>query len=108
MTSPSTPKVVVIGGGSRGLGQALVGDFLARGHIVATFSRMRTPFIQDLQQKIPSGESFFWEQLDSTDHERVKQFVLTVARRYGHIDVLINNAAVGIDGLLALTRSAEI
>jgi 3-oxoacyl-[acyl-carrier protein] reductase len=108
MTSPSTREVVVIGGGSRGLGQALVTDFLARGQIVATFSRNETPFIQDLRQRMPEGESFLWEPIDSTDFERVKQFVLVVARRYGRIDVLVNNAAVGVEGLLTLLRPEEI
>ena len=56
MSNRSTGKVVVIGGGSRGLGQALVTDFLERGDIVATFSRTPTPFIKGLQPTwLPAG-----------------------------------------------------
>jgi 3-oxoacyl-[acyl-carrier protein] reductase len=106
--TPSTRQVVVISGGSRGLGQALVGDFRARGHIVATFSRTCTPFIQGLARGDPAAASFLWEEIDATDHERVKNFVLAVADRFGHIDVLINNAALGVDGLLTLMRPDEI
>lgn len=97
-------KIIVISGGSRGLGQALVTDLLAQGHIVTTFSRSQTPFISECLSKEP----FHWESVDATDLERVKQFALSVTRRYGQIDVLINNAAIGVDGILTLMRSSEI
>lgn len=100
------PQVVVISGGSRGLGQALVSDFLGRGQIVATFSRSCTPFIEGLKSEPLAA--FHWEELDATDHRRLKDFVLQVASRFGRIDVLINNAALGVDGLLTLMRSEEI
>jgi 3-oxoacyl-[acyl-carrier protein] reductase len=100
--------VAVISGGSRGLGQALVADFLERGYVVATFSRGRTPFIESLQQDHLLAASFFWEELDSADHDSIKRFVLDVARRHGQIDVVVNNAAVGADGLLTLMRPDEI
>ncbi|HVC96394.1 MAG TPA: SDR family oxidoreductase [Pirellulales bacterium] len=103
-----TQPVVVISGGSRGLGQALVSDFLARGHVVATFSREPTPFIESLRRDHADEASFFWERLDGADHECVKKFVLAVARRHGRIDVLVNNAATGADGLLTLMRPEEI
>lgn len=101
-------QVVVVSGGSRGLGQALCADFLARGCIVAAFSRTWSAFIETQQQRDPHEESFHWASLDGTDHEQVKQFVLGVARRYGKIDVLINNAGVGLGGLLALARSEDV
>ncbi|HUY34158.1 MAG TPA: SDR family oxidoreductase [Pirellulales bacterium] len=103
-----TRPVVVISGGSRGLGQALVADFLARDYVVATFSRGPTPFIENLRQDRATAESFFWEPVDGADYECVKKFVLTVARRHGQIDVLVNNAATGADGLLTLMRPDEI
>jgi 3-oxoacyl-[acyl-carrier protein] reductase len=104
-----TRQVVVIGGGSRGLGQALVADFLRDGHIVATFSRTPTSFIEGLQRRdVPGATRFFWEPVDGTDHEWVKQFILEVARRLGQIDVLVNNAAIGADGLLTLMSDEEI
>jgi 3-oxoacyl-[acyl-carrier protein] reductase len=104
-----TRRVVVIGGGSRGLGQALVADFLRDNHVVAAFSRAPTPFIEGLQRRdSPDAPPFIWEPVDGTDRERVKRFILTVARRFGRIDVLVNNAAIGTDGLLTLMRPEEI
>jgi 3-oxoacyl-[acyl-carrier protein] reductase len=100
--------VVVVSGGSRGLGQAIVADFHARGYIVATFSRSPTPFTEGLLRNDPEGSTWFWEQIDGTDCERVQQFVLKVARRYGRIDVLVNNAAAAGASVLALMRPEEI
>ncbi|MGV3772076.1 MAG: hypothetical protein ACO1QB_04180 [Verrucomicrobiales bacterium] len=38
-------RIILITGGSRGLGMALVEHFLKKGDVVATFSRSRTPFV---------------------------------------------------------------
>lgn len=101
-------KVAVISGGSRGLGQAIAVDLAKVGYVVATFSRSPTPFTEERRLQDPNGESFYWEAIDGTDFDRIKQFARNVLRRYGRIDVLVNNAATGADGLLALTRDADI
>ena len=101
-------QVILVSGGSRGLGAGIVADCLARGHIVATFSRSSTQFIEDFQSKYEGTEAFLWEAVDGTDAEQVKRFALSVARRYGRIDGLINNAGIGSDGVLGLMRPDEI
>ena len=75
---------------------------------MATFSRKSSPFIDDCQASDPNHTSFIWEEVDAVDTERLKQFVHSVARRYGRIDVLINNAGLLVEQLLALTRPTEI
>ncbi len=101
-------RVAIVSGGSRGLGEAIVADLLASGAIVATFSRSATPSIDQRRGDDPQAESFYWEAVDGADFERVQQFALGVARRYGRIDFLVNNMAVGSDGLLTLTRQSDI
>lgn len=101
-------QVIVISGGSRGLGQTLVATLLAEGHIVATYSRSATPFIEACLTNDPLRATFYWDAVDATDLEGVKQFALAVFRRYGRIDALINNAGIGVDGLLTLMRSADL
>lgn len=103
----SDSQVVVISGGSRGLGQAMVADLLDAGHTVATFSRSCTPFIQACQQGDHAG-SFHWEEVDSTNFERVRQFVRGVDERHGGIGVVINNAGVGVDGILSTMQDADV
>jgi 3-oxoacyl-[acyl-carrier protein] reductase len=101
-------SVILISGGSRGLGKALVTDFLATGHIVATFSRSESPFVAECRSKDPNGASFYWESVDALDAGQIKAFAKSVIRRYGKIDVLINNAATVSEGVLTMRNSANI
>ncbi|MGF6812616.1 3-oxoacyl-[acyl-carrier protein] reductase [Paraburkholderia sp. Clong3] len=100
--------VVIISGGSRGLGLALVRAFVAAGRRVATFSRSRTPEIDDLIERDTRGAGFHWRQVDSTDSAAVARFVADVAERWGGVAALVNNAGVSQDGLLALMREDAI
>lgn len=101
-------QAIVVSGGSRGLGQALVADLLAAGHRVATFSRSETPFVEECLKEDPQGEKFLWEAVDATDFARVRQFVRGVEERFGAIEVVINNAGVGVDGILSTMPDADV
>ena len=101
-------QVVLVSGGSRGLGQSLAADLLRRGHRVATFSRSLTPFLEERRQADPAEESFCWRALDGSDGEGVQGFVRDLARRYGRIDAVVNNAALGTSGVLATMRPGDI
>jgi 3-oxoacyl-[acyl-carrier protein] reductase len=100
--------VVVVSGGSRGLGQAIVAAMLAEGCKVATFSRSRTPFIAQLVDDPALRDAFHWQALDAIDHAGVKAFAQQVQMKFGRIDVLINNAGVNLDQVLAMTQDEEI
>ncbi len=101
-------QVVLISGGSRGLGAALARRCLDVGHIVATFSRSPTPFLEEQRERDPQGAQFHWAPMDGRDDEALRRFVDAVVERYGGVDVLVNNAAVGRFGLFPLMRLAEI
>jgi 3-oxoacyl-[acyl-carrier protein] reductase len=92
-------KVLLISGGSRGLGLAIATAYLERGATVATFARHRTAAMDTLE----AGHRgrFVFAELDAVDAAAVEAFVATVQGRFGHIDFLVNNAAVGQDHLLA-------
>ncbi|MBA2593902.1 MAG: SDR family oxidoreductase [Pseudomonadota bacterium] len=103
MSNPSE-KVIIVSGGSRGLGQAVVSDLLAQGHSVATFSRSSSEFVEGLA----NDDRFLWKQVDSQDSKQLDAFVKAVLERFGRLDGLVNNAAAGYDGLLTLMRESEI
>jgi 3-oxoacyl-[acyl-carrier protein] reductase len=101
-------RVTLVSGGSRGLGQALVQDRLAAGDIVATFSRTPTAFMDRERDADPVGERFYWEAVDGTDIAGVSAFASRVMQKYRRIDTLINNAGIGVDGLLTMTSPQDI
>lgn len=99
--------VAVISGGSRGLGLALVTDFLERGYRVETFSRTESAELAALRAS-HGPEALSWSAVDGTDAAGVEEFVRAAVRRRRRVDVLVNNAAVGLEGLLTLTPPAAI
>jgi 3-oxoacyl-[acyl-carrier protein] reductase len=101
-------RVAIVSGGSRGLGQAIVADMLRSDTIVATFSRAATPWIDERRADDGSYRSFYWEAVDGGDAQALNRFALGVLRRYGRIDMLVNNMATLTDGLLSMLRDADI
>ncbi|MFF0155960.1 SDR family NAD(P)-dependent oxidoreductase [Streptomyces sp. NPDC005263] len=99
--------VAVVSGGSRGLGLALVTDFLERGHRVETFSRSESAELIALR-KSTAADTLFWSPIDGTDAEAVEGFARAAVRRHRRIDALVNNAAIGLEGLLTLTAPTAI
>ena len=99
-------RVVLITGGSRGLGAGLVGSFLELGDSVATCSREPTDAVREWQADL--GERFLYQQADLTDPEARDAFVAAVLDRFGQVDVLVNNAGVARDSVLPLMREEDI
>src|SRR5262245_2492782 len=104
---PQARKVVLVSGGSRGLGAALVAGFLERRYGVAAMSRTKTAFIADM---LSAGRRrrFHWSQVDGRDHEALRAFVQEVGERLGRIDVLVNNAGIATEGVLPTMRTHDI
>lgn len=83
-------KVILITGGSSGLGQAMCRRLAAQGHTVfGTGRSVENGSAQD-------GCTLL--RMDITDDASVRQGVDEVLRRAGRIDVLVNNAGLGIQG----------
>ncbi|MEV2215094.1 SDR family oxidoreductase [Streptomyces sp. NPDC050997] len=99
--------VAVVSGGSRGLGLALVTDFLERGYRVETFSRSESAELIALR-KSTAPDTLFWSSIDGTNAEAVEEFARAAVRRHRRIDTLVNNAAIGLEGLLTLTAPTAI
>jgi 3-oxoacyl-[acyl-carrier protein] reductase len=103
----SSSQVVLVSGGSRGLGLAIVRHRIALGDRVATFSRTRTPELDALAAEV--GEDVLLARpIDALDFDAVMSWVRDVADAFGRIDGLVNNAAIGQDSLLAHTAPGEI
>jgi 3-oxoacyl-[acyl-carrier protein] reductase len=108
VTLKADRTVVVISGGSRGLGMAIASRCLSEGYIVATYSRSSSPFVKNQLDLDPGCKDFFWSEVDATDSAGLKRFVFEVYERYGQIGAVINNAAIGSDGVFASMRLCDI
>jgi 3-oxoacyl-[acyl-carrier protein] reductase len=94
------PRTVVVTGGSRGLGAGIVQSFLDSGDRVASCSRSSTDQVRLWEKE--HGDRFLFVEADLADRTRSTAFAKSVIERWGSVDVLVNNAGVAKDGILAL------
>src|SRR5690348_813064 len=80
-------RVVVVTGGTRGVGAGIARSFLAAGAQVVVCARRppEAPVAQD-------GREAVFTALDLRDPVAVQQFFASVAEHHGRLDCLVNNA----------------
>ena len=95
----SSKKVVLITGASSGIGKSIAAYLSQKNFKV--YGTSRNP------EKMASGD-FEMIQLDVTEPQSIKEAVEEISNREGKIDILINNAGVGITGPIEETPESEI
>jgi 3-oxoacyl-[acyl-carrier protein] reductase len=101
-------RVVVVTGGSRGLGAGIVRSYLDSGDLVATCARSITPEVEAWQRDPGTAGRFLFEPADLSKPEDAKRFVGAVVEKWGRVDVLVNNAGVARDGILGLFSDDDL
>lgn len=84
-------KVVLISGGSKGLGKSLVKLLLEKGCKVAFCARNIEALVQELNNDHTENQDFYAQNLDVKDTVAIEEFVQRSENTLGPIDVLINN-----------------
>jgi NAD(P)-dependent dehydrogenase (short-subunit alcohol dehydrogenase family) len=97
--------VWLVTGSSSGFGRAIVEDAVAAGDVVVATAR-RPEALGDLVAAHPDQVDAV--ALDVTDATAVARVVADVERRYGRIDVLVNNAGRGQVGAAEETTDDEL
>lgn len=89
-----TNKIVVITGGSMGIGKATADIFRAKGNIVYSLAR-------EIDEQYPEYSYI----CDISNEEIVKNTIQEIGNKHGTIDILVNNAGFGINGALEFVPS---
>ncbi len=87
-------KVILITGGSRGLGLVLAREFAYYGAKIAICARDINELHRAKKELETYGVEVFDAVCDVRDEDDVKKLIQDVHTRYGRIDVLVNNAGV--------------
>ncbi len=86
-------KVVVIGGGSRGLGRAIARELVQRGARVAICGRSPQSLDETAAWLERSGGPVLAQVCDLRSEDQTRAFLARVERELGPIDVIVANAA---------------
>ena len=103
-------RTVVVTGAGRGLGVAVTKRMLADDFRVVAVSRSRTPEIERL---LDTNDNLQFEEFDLADSDGIDGLCRKIIAESGPMDQntiygLVNNAAVGNDGVLGTMHKSEI
>jgi len=103
-------NVVVVTGGSRGLGLGITNKLAVSGYRVVVVARKVTDQLTAAIKETANSDrgSVHFLSFDLTEVEKIPSFVQMMRKEFGPIYGLVNNAAVGFDGALALMANSRI
>ncbi|NGX94857.1 MAG: SDR family oxidoreductase [Candidatus Afipia apatlaquensis] len=108
MTKSLAGKVALVTGGSRGIGAASAKALADEGANVAisysASADKAEAVLRDLKAKGVEAKAF---RADQANRAEVDQLVKDVAKHFGRLDILVNNAAVAVMGPLDDTNNAD-
>ena len=103
-------KTAIVTGGSRGIGRAIVEKLASQGANVAVIYAGS----QDLAQQVCTqcaqqyGSELKAYQCDVSDYEAVRQTVAQIRKDFGTVHILVNNAGITRDGLIAVMPREDL
>ncbi len=101
-------KIVIVTGGTRGIGRAIVETFAQEGaHVLFTYlnNDVLAKEIESNLKKANSKAQGF--KIDVKDYSQVDQWKENILDEYGKVDILINNAGIIKDKALAMMSKDE-
>ncbi len=87
---------ILVTGGTRGIGRAIVESFARHGARIAFTYRSSTAVANELKEQV-NGLAF---QCDAADFQAAEQTVDQIVKLWDGLDILVNNAGITKDGLL--------
>lgn len=98
---------VIITGAARGLGLAMTERLLREdGYRIIAIARRETPELDRLSAAYP--DRVIWRSYNLADLDGIPALVSGITREAGPLYGLVNNAAMGVDGVLATQHASDI
>ncbi|PKA39895.1 3-oxoacyl-ACP reductase [Rhizobium sullae] len=99
-------KTVLVTGATRGLGLSIAERLIRDGYRVLAAGRTLSPQLEALQNANDGFVEFAYLNLE--DLPSISRFAKDAGSRFGPIYGLVNNAGVGLDGVLGTMHNSEI
>lgn len=98
---------IVVTGATRGIGRAIASAFLAQGAIVIGLYAGNDGAAEAFRAECASPDRLHLFKCDVSDYAAVEAFYAEIESRFDTIDVLINNAGIRRDAVLAMMKADE-
>jgi len=101
-------QTALVTGATRGLGKAISQKLLSNGaQVVGVYSGNETAAQLFLDELGPQAENVLLHKCDVSDADQVATLFDIVETRYNTIEILVNNAGIRRDGLVALMKKEQ-
>jgi 3-oxoacyl-[acyl-carrier protein] reductase len=99
-------NVVVVTGGTRGIGRAIVEEFAAQGaHVLFTYTASEAAAKEISQNLSKKKQIVSGHKINVCDYDSLSKWRESIIEKYKKIDVLVNNAGIIRDkALMMMTR----
>lgn len=106
--SDQEKRIVMVTGGSRGLGRAICLAFAGPGtHICFNYNAADTAARETARLVEAAGGTAGFERVDVAASAEVAGFVKRIVREHGGLHVLVNNAGITRDGLVVMMKEQD-
>ncbi len=96
----SEQRLAVVTGAARGIGREIVFEMLKQDRIVAALD-INTEQLVELEKAVKeAGYSVITKCVDITDTEKLTETLTSLAKEYGGVGILVNNAGITRDRLM--------
>ena len=100
---------VLVTGGSRGIGLAIVQRLAAAGYGVVAVARRESEELSAAMKAAAAGQgAIHFLPCDLGEIDKISDFVKSVREKFGPLYGLVNNAGISFEGLLANTHNSQI
>ncbi|OGO58912.1 MAG: beta-ketoacyl-ACP reductase [Chloroflexi bacterium RBG_19FT_COMBO_47_15] len=101
-------QTVIVTGGTRGIGKAIAESFLKAGaKVVVTYSTNEGAAARFKQDNSQFAENIDVQKLDVGKYEEVERFFKYIDTKHGNFEVLVNNAGIRKDSVLAMMKESD-
>ena len=101
-------QTAIITGGTRGIGRSIAEKFLQAGaRLIVTYTGNEAAAIQFMESNRDFEKNIDLKKFDVANYEEVENFYKYVEEKYEGFEILVNNAGIRKDSVLALMKESD-